>query len=298
MRPVLYSFPKTQNASFSWQIEQALPYFYDVLHYHPELQITMISSSYGTRFIGDTIDRFKAGDIYLIGANLPHVFRNDKVFYEGYPHMKAGFVSMYFNEQSFGQDFFSLPEMRNINQLLQKASRGIRVLGEARRIVGEKMAATIHMEESFDKFLALLSVLNTIATSQEWEYISKVSFSAPIKETESKKMNDVFDYIMNRFAQAITLEEVSSLANMTTTAFSRYFKQRTQKTFSRFLSEVRVGHACKLLIETDMNITEICYACGYNNISNFNRQFKTITRFTPSEYLRKYKQQGMLGKLD
>ncbi len=290
MKPVIYSFPKTQNASFSVQSDVDLPHFYDVLHYHPEdLQITLIIESFGTRFIGDSIDRFKAGDIVLMGANLPHVFRNDKVFYKGFEDLKAGFVSLYFNEKSFGNEFFSLPEMRNINQLLRMASRGIVVLGETRKVVGEKMKKVATLENSFDRLLTFLSILHDISSSNEWEYISKLSFSTPLKETESKKINDVFDHIMNNFSGAITLEQVASVANMTPTAFSRYFRQRTQKTFSNFLSEVRIGHACKLLLDEKLNVTEICYECGYNNISNFNRQFKAITKFTPSDYLKQYK---------
>ncbi|MGB0522622.1 MAG: AraC family transcriptional regulator [Flammeovirgaceae bacterium] len=291
MKPVLYSFPKTQQESFSVQTEEGLAHFYDVLHYHPELQITIILESYGTYFIGDSIERFQAGDIFLIGPNLPHVFRNDQAFYKEDPTLRASFISMYFNDQSFGKEFFKLPEMWHINQLLKKASRGIKAEGRTKEIVGEKMKRLVKLE-GFDRFLMLLSILNTIATSTEWHYLSKVSFSAPQKETESKKINDVFDYIMNNFNGSISLEAVASVANMSTTAFSRYFKQRTQKTFSNFLSEVRIGHACKLLIEGDYNITEISYACGYNNISNFNRQFKTITKHTPSEYLKRYKLQN------
>lgn len=291
MKPVLYSFPKTQQESFSVQTEEGLPHFYDVLHYHPELQITIILESYGTYFIGDSIERFQAGDIFLIGPNLPHVFRNDQAFYQDQSTLRASFISMYFNDQSFGKEFFKLPEMWHTDQLLKKASRGIKAQGRTKVIVGEKMKRLVSLE-GFDRFLMLLSILNTIATSTEWEYISKVSFSAPQKETESKKINDVFDYIMNHFNSAISLEAVAAVANMSTTAFSRYFKQRTQKTFSNFLSDVRIGHACKLLIEGEYNITEISYACGYNNISNFNRQFKAITKHTPSEYLKRYKLQN------
>lgn len=291
MKPVLYSFPKTQQESFSVQTEAGLSHFYDVLHYHPELQITIILESYGTYFIGDSIERFQSGDIFLIGPNLPHVFRNDQAFYREDSKLRASFISMYFNDQSFGKEFFDLPEMWYINQLLKKASRGIKAHGRTKDIVGEKMKRLVQLE-GFDRFLMLLSILNTIATSTEWEFISKVSFSAPQKETDSKKINDVFDYIMNNFSQSISLDTVASVANMSTTAFSRYFKQRTQKTFSNFLSEVRIGHACKLLIEGEYNITEISYACGYNNISNFNRQFKHIAKFTPSEYIKRYKNQN------
>lgn len=293
MRPVLYSFPKTEQESFSVQVEDDIPHFYDILHYHPEWQITLIKKSRGTRFIGDSIERFKDGDIFIIGPNLPHVFRNDKAYYEEGANLGASFISMYLNDTSFGNEFFLLPEMRNIRLLMKRASRGIRLLGKTRSSAEELIRRVVETE-GFDRFLTLLSLLNCMATSNEYNYISNMSFYRPQKEIDSKKINDVFDFVMSNFSDIITLEEVAALANMTPTSFSRYFKQRTQKTFSTFLSEVRIGHACKLLLEGDYNITEISYECGYNNISNFNRQFKAMTKFTPSEYLKRYKEQHLV----
>lgn len=293
MKPVLYSFPKTGRESFSVQIEDDIPHFYDVLHYHPEWQITLIKESVGTRFIGDSIERFSAGDIFMIGPNLPHVFRNDKTFYEEGSDLRASFVSMYLNDSSFGTEFFHLPETRHLRLLMKKAFRGIRVMGETRKKAATLIEQVVNTE-GFDRFLALLSLLNCLATSNELDYISNMSFYRPQKEIDSKKINDVFDFVMKNFSKTITLEEVATVASMTPTSFSRYFRQRTQKTFSNFLNEVRIGHACKLLLEGDYNVSEISYECGYNNISNFNRQFKAMTKFTPSEYLKRYKAQNLM----
>jgi AraC-like DNA-binding protein len=288
MKALLYSNPKTETESFHVQVDE-MAHFYDSLHYHPEVQVTLILRGTGTLFVGDCIEQFKPGDLIVIGANLPHVLRCDAEYYENDPEMKAHGISLYFKPEAFGDHFFQLPETRHISEWIRKISRGIRVAPSDTTLIDELIRLMPELE-GFERFRALLSILHHLTRAHNFDYLSSVSFTTPQKDTDSKKINNVFDYVMLNFPREIRLDTVAEVAHMSPTAFCRYFKQRTRKTFSRFLNEVRIGNACKLLLEGDNTVTEVSFNCGYNNISNFNRQFKAISKFTPSEYVRKYRE--------
>jgi AraC-like DNA-binding protein len=288
MKPLLFRNPKTEKESFYVQ-EDRLPRFYDVLHYHPEIQLTVILEGSGTRFVGDNISHFEAGDVVLLGTNLPHVSRNDAMYYEENSGLMAHALSVYFKQEAFGREFFELPEATAIRELLVKSSRGLKITGKAREKV-YPLIVDMKMLHGFDRLMNLLAILNIVARSNDTEYISSISYTSPQKDSDSKKINDVFDFVMSHFHEKIKLEEVAEIAFMSPTAFCRYFKLRTRKTFSQFLNEVRIGNACKLLIDGKYNVTEVSYFCGFNNISNFNRQFKTIMEMTPSEYTNRFRE--------
>lgn len=290
MKALLFRNPKTEKESFHVQVDR-LPHFYDTLHYHPEVQVTLILEGTGTLFIGDCIEQFGPGDLIVIGANLPHVMRNDQEYYEEGSGLMSHAISIYFRQEAFGDRFFELPETRHIREWIHKAARGVRLRHQLNAAVASDITRMPELE-NFERFRSLLSILHYLANNDSYEYLSSVSFSTPQKDTDSQKINDVFDYVMQHFAEEIRLESVAEIAHMSPTAFCRYFKQRTRKTFSRFLNEVRVGNACKLLLEGDHTISEVSFRCGYNNISNFNRQFKSIAKFTPSEYVQKFRQTG------
>ncbi len=287
MKPVLFRNPKTEKESFYTQ-EDKVDRFYDALHYHPELQLTAYIASAGTYFVGDRIDRFEAGDVVLIGPNLPHVSRNDAEYYQPNSGLYAHAFSIYFKPESFGREFIELPELFAIKKLLGLSSRGIRVVGATRATIHPMIIALKHLE-GMERLLALLEILHRIAVSNEYEFLSSMGYITPQRDIDSKKINDVFDYVMRHFSQKISLEEIAEVANMSPTAFCRFFKQRTRKTFSQFLNEVRIGGACKLLLSERYTVSEIAYQCGYNNISNFNRQFKAITNYTPQGYAKEHR---------
>jgi AraC-like DNA-binding protein len=288
MKPLLFRNPMNNEESFYIQ-EDKLPHFYDILHYHPEFQLTLIIEGTGTCFIGDKIGRFAPGDIFLIGANLPHVFRSAEAYYSKDSKVFAHGISSYFKKESFGESFFDLPETHAIKDLLLRASRGLIIKGNTREIVRPGILGLVK-QDGFQRLLSFLSILYSIATSTELEFISSIGFQASKKENDHKKINDVFNYVMKNFQKDIELDEIAKIASMSTTAFCRFFKIRTRKTFSEFLNEVRIGNACKLLINSSDSITEIAYKSGFNNSSNFNRAFKKITNYTPSGYLKRLRQ--------
>lgn len=284
MKPLHFKIPKTSGESVRVQYEEQ-QHFYENLHFHPELQIMVICESTGTRFIGDSIGTFKAGDVIFLGSNLPHVFRNDKRYYEAGSTLKANNISVFFDSFLFDETFLALPEAHSIQKLLLNSKRGLRVRGETKR----KVSVLIHEMLTlcgFERIVQLLTILNVLSHSNELQLLSSVGFNANQNESDNKKINDVFTFIMNNFAEDIKLKEAADVANMSVNAFCRYFKQHTRKTFSQFVNEIRIGHACRLLIEDRWNIRETAFECGYDNISYFNRQFKDITHFTPTEFVR------------
>ncbi|QCR22297.1 AraC family transcriptional regulator [Pontibacter sp. SGAir0037] len=288
MKPIYFQIPKSTGETVRVQYDKQ-EHFYDNLHFHPEVQIMLITEGSGTRFIGDSIGSFGKGDILLLGPNLPHVFRNDKKYYEHDPLLKASNISVFFQIESFGEAFLSLPEVYPIQRLLLNSKRGIVIKGHTK----EKVSRLVHQMvelDGFELFISLFSILNLLALSREVELLSSVGFDGPQKDADSKKINDVFTYIMNNFSEEIKLQKAADIANMSVNAFCRYFKQHTRKTFSEFLNEIRIGHACRLLIEDRWNVRETAFECGYDNISYFNRQFKDITGFTPSEYIKLHKE--------
>lgn len=286
MKPILFKNPKTEKESFYFQEDRG-QYFYDHLHYHPELQLVYIIKGEGTLFIGDKIEDFKAGDLVLIGPNLPHVFRCDESYYTD-DTKEAHSISIYFKNESFGDEFFDLPELFKIKELIKTSSQGIRIGGETKKKI-MSMMRTLNEKKGTERLLSLLGILHEITLVTECDYLCSLQYKHSNRESDHWRINAVFDYVMTNIDRKITLEDAAEVALMSPTAFSRFFKQRTKKTFINFVNEIKIGNACKLLVEKSHNISEVCYMTGFNNISNFNRQFKSITGYTPSAYLKSYR---------
>lgn len=286
MKAILQKVPENSDSSFAVQ-EFDSGYFNTPWHFHPEYELVYILESEGTRFVGDKIDTFKPGDVVLLGANLPHWYRNDTSYYENDPHLKARSIVVQFNPDFLGETFLFSREMYEIHQVLQKAQRGLELYGNLSSEISKMMLA-IRELKGMDRLLHLLLILNTISKSEEYNVLSNKGPSVGINTSDPKRLNKIYEHVMKNFTETITIEDVSSLINMCPSTFCRYFKKRTRSTFTHFLNEIRIGHACKLLIEEDLNITEICYRSGFNNISYFNRQFKTHKKLTPVAFRNEY----------
>jgi AraC-like DNA-binding protein len=286
VKPVLFNISETETESFQVQVDEH-DHYYDSLHFHPEIQLALIVKGKGYRFIGDSIDRFGPGDLLLIGPNLPHVFRCDKEYYEKNPNLGVYAILVFFSAQSLSNAFLAIPEMHRINELISNCQKGLKITGKTRTAVSKLMNELL-VEKGFDRLLTFLKILDLISSSKTNHQLSNIGYDKPQKESDNERLNKVIDHVLNHFSKKVLLEDVASIANMTPNAFCRFFKHRTEKTFSRFLNEIRIGHACKLLVSEDINVSQAAYDCGYNNISNFNRQFKEITGFTPSEFVAQY----------
>ncbi|MCO4291954.1 AraC family transcriptional regulator [Solitalea sp. MAHUQ-68] len=284
MKIIPFKIPKTEKDSFLLQ-EDHVSHFYDKLHQHSEVQLTLMLKSEGTLIAGDFIGSFYVDDLYLIGSNLPHVFKNEDRFYQN-GKTEAHMISVFFDKESFGKDFLLLPETAGIRSFIYGLTNCYKITGETAERIKQKMLQLFKLE-GFDRMLHLLSIINLMATSTEIVKLSNFKASKSYDASEGKRMNDILTFSIKQFHRKITIEEIAQVANMTPEAFCRYFKVCTRKTYLNFLNEIRITNACKLLINKDLTIAEISANSGFNNLSNFNRIFKKVTGLTPSLYLLK-----------
>jgi AraC-like DNA-binding protein len=286
MKAALQKSPISDNYAFEVKYLTA-PYFDPNWHFHAEYQLFLVVKGTGTRFIGDHVSAFRECDLVFTGPNLPHLWQSDHEYFENNPDLVTEGIVIYFPENFLGKDFLHKNEMYKVKQLFQQAQRGMEIYGQTHM----KMSHLMHeilLVHDFDRILALLNLLNMMANSSEHRLLATEGYSNSMKETETDRMNRVHAHVMKNFREKISLEEVAAIANMSPSSFSRYFKVHANKTFSDFLIEIRVGHSCKLLTNQKMSVSQICYDSGFNTLSNFNRQFKAVTHYSPLEYRKKY----------
>jgi AraC-like DNA-binding protein len=286
MKPVLRQMTSTPEHSFLIRKDVG-ENMINIWHYHPEIELLFIKRSSGTWLIGDHIGHFQSGEVVLLGTNLPHCFRHEYDYIIKKNETAGETICVKFMADMFGTDFFNLPELLEIKKLLSKCNNGLKLLGKTKTHIGamiQKMATA----SPGRKLVYLLTILEEIAESGEYVTLSSKGFSQSVNETNKDRIKLIFEYTFNHYSEKITIDKVASLLNMTRQSFCRYFKNKTKKTYIQFLMEVRIGYACRLLVEDEKNVAEISYDCGYNNISHFNHQFKTITKKRPLKYKQDY----------
>ena len=279
MKIVPFQIPKNTEEAFRVQVDE-VPHLYDHLHQHPEIQLTLVKESSGTLIAGDYVGHFHSGDVFVIGGNQPHVFRNDERFFK--KKAKAVAITIFFDETTFGSNFWLLDEMKPLQQFLKNSSGGYRITGKKKKLLAEKLLA-ISNAAGIDRLIIFLEILKALGSRKEMQPLAKPVIQRNIKSYDGNRLNKVIEFTFNEFQRTITLKEVAALANLTPEAFCKYFKTRTRKTYINFLNEIRINHACRLLTE-DKNISGICYDCGFTNLSNFNRIFKKIKQVAPGEW--------------
>lgn len=290
MKPQLLKVSTGPAHSFSVR-RDTVPYANNQWHYHREVELIHFEEGDGTQFIGDSIHNFSSGDVVLIGSNLPHYWSFDSSYFNGKTAKKADVRVAHFNDDFWGTDFLDLPENNSVRQLLQQAKQGIAVQGIARIRVQELLSELLETEGT-KRIILLIEALTTIAQTNERKLLSSVGFSPHFQRDENDRINNIYDFALQHFRQRISLDEIAEVAGMSSNAFCRYFKSRTGKTFSQFLIEIRVGHACKLLIENNLSVKEICFETGFHNFASFHKYFKQITGKSPLNYRRAYLKRG------
>lgn len=278
----------TKTAEHSFYCRYAeVPYTYDQFHYHKEFELLYILKSNGTRFIGDSIESFENHDLVLVGPGLPHYWQSDAEYYQNDENLKAKVIVIHFELDFLGGDFFEIPEMNHVKLLLSKANRGIHFPVKDAKLLGKKLL-DIPKQNDWLQITELISILSMMAEC-DYRTIASESFSNSYHQSNNEdRVTGIYNYLIQHHNEDITLSNVSQFANMNPAAFCRYFKKATSKTFSDSLNEIRIGIACKKLINTELSIAEIGYSCGYQSISYFNRQFKRVKKMSPSAYRMKY----------
>ncbi|MGH2649069.1 MAG: AraC family transcriptional regulator [Ginsengibacter sp.] len=267
-------------------VQRTEPYFKSPFHYHPELELVYIKQGHGKRIIGDKLDTFEDGEMVFIGSNLPHVWLNDELYYKGSADLEAKALVVYFNKELFSKNFYELKESNKINDLFSRASRGMKINGSTKKKIASKMEKLTETKD-LDRIICLLELINIIATSKDFEYITNEGYIGTILHEKTDRLSDVYKYITTNYHNDISLNEISKIANISANSFCRLFKQRTSRHFIEYLNEVRISNACKFLLETNLNVSEIAFQCGYKTLSNFNKIFKKTTCLSPNEYRQK-----------
>jgi AraC-like DNA-binding protein len=255
-------------------------------HYHPECELMLFLEAKGTRFIGDSIEAITENEMLLLGENLPHTTQRDNDYYERNKHLRPQVIIVQFDRDFLGKTLWNKMEFLPIAELLNKAGRGLKFTGRTAEKAKQLLLMLIE-QKGIRRIMLLLSLLEELALSSQLNYISSCGFLQYYDETD-EKINKIYEFTINNFMEDISLERIASVVYLSQSAFCRYFKNKTNKTYNQFLTEIRIGYACKLLLQGKLNISEICYECGYKNLSNFNRHFKDILQITPSEYQRSF----------
>jgi len=268
-------------------LDEEIPHFTVPWHFHPEIEILLVIKSTGTSYIGDDISRFNENDISIIGGNIPHWWKSDSIYLRNNSIINTKAHVIQFQRELFNIGLLSIPEMTSINKLLDNSQRGIQFLGKTRISLGKRMKKIFRFS-GIERVTELILLLDEMARSSEYRYHASVGYSKIVNTYDFFRFNKIHEYIINNFSQPIKLDEVASIVSMSPTAFCRYFKKHTNKTFGEFLIEFKIGHACKLITEENMSVSRACYESGFNNLSNFNARFKKIVKLTPSDYKAAY----------
>ncbi|GAB2794087.1 AraC family transcriptional regulator [Rhabdobacter roseus] len=249
-------------------------------HYHPELELIYFIEGKTNGVIGDGFREFEAGDLVLLGANFPHVLQPNPEYRQAAPEARPLGLIIQFTEDFLGKDFLQKPEVQALNGLFARARRGLQFTG-----AGEVLARLGQMPPQPDsrKLLTLLEVLLQLAETEHYKYLTNQDYYFDFSRDE-ERMWRINQYLYTHFAEKISIRDVAQVATMSETAFCRYFKTRTLKSFTKYLNEIRVAYACKLLQKPNYSVTAACFEAGFNNLSYFNRQFRSLVGMNPQAY--------------
>jgi AraC-like DNA-binding protein len=282
MKPIFKKVDSKSEEAFVARIDE-FAQFYNKWHFHPELELTHIVKGRGTRFVGDNIEFFQDGDLILVGSNLPHVWKNQNKESELSVARVVQFLPNF-----MGDDVLKLVEFKNIQKLLIKSSFGLKIEGEVKILILGFLNKLFKTEDPLERIILIIKMLDCLGTSDETIPISKSLFLVELDKQNKDRLNRVIDYTITNFASKIMLEDVASISNMSVSNFCKFFKVRVKKTYVQYLTEVRIGMSCKMLIENQLSINRIAYDSGFVNISNFNRAFKINKNMTPFSYRKLY----------
>jgi AraC-like DNA-binding protein/quercetin dioxygenase-like cupin family protein len=282
MKPIFKKVDSKSEQAFVARIDQ-FAQFYNKWHFHPELELTHIVKGRGTRFVGDNIEFFQDGDLILVGANLPHVWKNQNKESELSVARVVQFLPNF-----MGDEILKLVEFKNIQKLLIKSSFGLKIEGKVKVLILDFLNTLFKTEDPLERIIIIIKMLDCLGTSQDLIPISKSLFLVELDKQNKDRLNQVIDYTITNFASKIRLEDVASISNMSVSNFCKFFKVRVKKTYVQYLTEVRIGMSCKMLIENQLSINRIAYDSGFVNISNFNRAFKLNKNMTPFSYRKLY----------
>ena len=283
MKPIYEKLIQFREEGFAWKTFRGSSYDCP-WHLHPEYELILVVQGRGYRIVGDQITSLQAGDLVLVGPNLPHIYQTDEHGDHGRAQIHC--VLIQFEEQAWS-GLLGLPALEPVRRLLNRAALGLEVTGRTRQRVAQVM---LEMGDwaGLRRINAFLEILDLLSRARGCHTISSVGFADQVRAFDEERVNRIWQYIHQRLEQPLRLPELARLVHMSEGAFSRFFRTRMGKTFPAIVNELRVGRACRLLAESDLPVTDVALACGYTNLSNFNRQFHRLKRTTPLAFRKRY----------
>lgn len=278
-----FTFPPEQSFTVRSEILEVKKY--TSLKSHVNFEIALIENCAGKRFVGDHIEDFEGTELVLLGSFLPHCWQYQDTIDDSAPPQAT---VVHFFPDFLGKELLEKPETLHLNRLFTNAAKGILFSGPT-VIKAKHILSQMLFESGLSRAALMLQLLDVLALSDTYRTLSSPSFNIIETSIEANKINRVFDFIFKNYKEDISLQDVAALIPMSTAAFCRFFKLKTNRTLVEFIKEIRVGHAAKLLMEGNCNVTEACYKSGYNNISNFNKHFKDVKGLSPRDFTKQYK---------
>ena len=267
------------------------PHFTYPWHFHSEFELVYVLKSSGKRFVADSVEPFSEGDITLLGSNLPHFWKSEDPGNADNP-MHVNAIVVQFHKDFFRDEINSYPEFHPINELLKRAVRGIHFTAPVAEKLGRMLKRLLKLN-GLERTLYFIKLLDTMARNENYRILASKAYQLEEHRELNSRLDKIMHFLTTNYQRKITQNEIASKIGMTPSAFCRYFKEKTGKSFIFFVNELRIGYACKLLIENHLSITQICFECGFNNLSNFNRMFKRQTGYTPGEYQQQFVKAGV-----
>lgn len=282
MKVLPFKIPKPENELVRHQVDDVTQ-FYDKFHQHPEVQLTVLFQGVGNLIVGDYIGRFKPGELYLLSPNIPHVFRNDKMNSSGDPEGDRVYSqSIFYDVKIFATKLSNIAEFDRVHDFFENLNGCYRVLDKQDFITSRILK--LRDIRGLERVIVSLEVLLYIMSEPVLERLNKTALLIHYSKKEGKRMDKVVRFLMDESHRKITLSEVAEVASMNKEAFCRFFRERTRKTFTEFLNEIRIKKACELLGNSDLTIHQVAVESGFSNLSYFNRVFRKVNGTTPKEY--------------
>ncbi len=286
MKVIQFTIPVTKDNSIHVQ-EDSLPHFYEHLHRHNEAQICWVIAGEGTLIAGNYMQPFHSGDIFIIGANQPHLFKSNPEYFDKESGKQVHSLNIFFDPKGFLTAMLDFPEMLSIKKFIEASKHSMQASEHNQKIISDYISK-VHNSASGYRLAAFIEMLQLLANLKGWKYLSTESFEYTT-DSEGLRMDDIYQYTIANYTENITLEEIAAVVYLTPQSFCRYFKKHTLKTYTNFLNEVRINEACKKFMSNDFtSISAIAYQTGFNNVVTFNRVFRSITGKSPSEFLKEY----------
>ncbi|GGC07355.1 AraC family transcriptional regulator [Dyadobacter sediminis] len=288
MKVVQFTIPVSKENTIVVQ-ENILPHYYNHLHRHREVQIEWVVEGSGILIAGNYMQRFEAGEVYIIGANQSHIFKNDEAYFDPEEKKQVHSVSIFFDPHQLSQNLFSLPEMAGIRKFVESLHNGFQIPAAASDAI-KKIIFEVRENKDSQRVAAFITLMHLFSVTRDMKPLASSNSEQLISEVEGIRMDQIFQYLVTNYKQHISLTEISEVANLTPQAFCRYFKKHTDKTFVSFLNEVRVNEACKIILSGRFDsFSNISYQTGFDNVTNFNRVFKKTIGKSPGEYYKEFR---------